>query len=95
MYKNAEKVLNGKENVSKTHIRNSIALARIEMNVRKVNSMIHLIQPPTHDEVILPKSEGIVNTENDEISKLRTEDQKMRLRLLKSAAMVPPVRHHH
>src|SRR4051812_42475811 len=52
MYKNAEKVLNEKENLSKTQIRNNVALVRIELNVRKVQSMIHLTQPPSHDEVI-------------------------------------------
>lgn len=96
MYKNAEKVLNGKENVTKAQIRNSIAQARIELNVRKINSMVHLIQPPSHDEVILPKSgmDGSAQTSSDydEMQKMRTDDQKMKLRLLKSASLVPPVR---
>lgn len=94
MYKNAEKVLNGKENVTKAQIRNSIAQARIELNVRKINSMVHLIQPPSHDEVILPKSgvEGSAQVSDyDEMHKIRNEDQKMKLRLLKSASLVPPV----
>lgn len=95
MYKNAEKALNGKEHVSKIQIRNSIAQARIDINVRKINSMVHLIQPPSHDEVILPKTigEGVahVTVDHDDIGKLRTEEQKMKLRLLKSAALVPPV----
>jgi len=94
MYKNAERVLNGKENVTKSQIRNSIAQARIELNVRKINSMVHLIQPPSHDEVILPKS-GVdgnaqVSSDYDEMHKIRTDDQKMKLRLLKSASLVPP-----
>ncbi len=87
MYRNAEKVLNEKDNLSKTQIRNSVAMARIELNVRKVKSMVHLIQPPSHDEVILPKSTA--SEGNEEMQKLRTEEQKMRIRLLKSAAMVP------
>lgn len=96
MYKNAEKVLNSKENVTKTQIRNSIAKARIDLNVRKIGSMVHLIQPPSHDEVILPKTlgEGVthVGLNADDLNKFRSEDQKMKLRLLKSAALVPMVR---
>lgn len=58
MYKNAEKVLNDKEGISKSQVRNAVAKARIELNVRKISTMIHLIQPPSHDEVILPKNKN-------------------------------------
>lgn len=58
MYKNAEKVLNDRDNISKTQVRNAVAKARIELNVRKISTMIHLIQPPSHDEVILPKNKS-------------------------------------
>jgi Ca2+-binding EF-hand superfamily protein len=37
-------------------MRHSIAVGRIERNLRKVNTMIHVLPPPTHDEVILPSS---------------------------------------
>lgn len=95
MYKNAEKVLNDRDNISKAQVRNAVAKARIELNVRKVSSMIHLIQPPSHDEVILPKSKNGGDGEdegpldNEEMQKLRSEEQKMKIRLMKSAAMVP------
>lgn len=96
MYKNAEKVLNDKDNISKQQVQNAVAKARIELNVRKINSMIHVIQPPSHDEVILPKTKQQKGNEDedgqfesDELQKLRTEEQKMRIRLMKSAAMVP------
>lgn len=56
MYKNAERLLNEKDSLSKSSIRNAVAMARMEASVRKVHSMVHLIQPPTHDEVILPKT---------------------------------------
>jgi hypothetical protein len=56
MYKNAEKVLNDKENISKAQVQSAVAKSRIDLNVRQIKSMIHLIQPPSHDEVILPKS---------------------------------------
>jgi Ca2+-binding EF-hand superfamily protein len=76
--------------MSKAQIRNSVALARIDQNVRKVHSMIHMIQPPSHDEVILPKNQSTnMDHGHDEMNKLRTEEQKMKIRLLKSAAMVP------
>lgn len=60
LYKNAEKVLAEKHDMSnKYSIRGAVAIARIEQNLRRVNSMIHLIAPPNHDEVILPgTSEG-------------------------------------
>lgn len=90
MYKNAEKVINEKDNLSKAQIRNAVAMARIEMNVRKVNTMVHLIQPPSDDEVILPKNHSTTDGGNDELQKLRTEEQKMKIRLLKSASLVPP-----
>jgi Ca2+-binding EF-hand superfamily protein len=96
MYKNAEKVLNDRDNISKAQVRNAVAKARIELNVRKINSMIHLIQPPSHDEVILPKNKNNANEDDgspldsEEMQKLRSEEQKMKIRLMKSAAMVPP-----
>jgi hypothetical protein len=94
MYKNAEKVLNDKDTISKAQVRNAVAKARIELNVRKINSMIHLIQPPSHDEVILPKNkhggdDGSSPLDSEEMQKLRNEEQKMKIRLLKSSALVP------
>jgi len=94
MYKNAEKVLNDRDNISKTQVRNAVAKARIELNVRKISTMIHLIQPPSHDEVILPKnkSSGADDDgplDSEEMQKLRSEEQKMKIRLMKSAALVP------
>jgi len=151
MYKNAEKVLNDKEGISKSQVRNAVAKARIELNVRKISTMIHLIQPPSHDEVILPKNKNsgecmcacvffyfmecfedffscsfkffphfvdlFLSTyilhhhlffllflflfspllggedgsplDGEEMQKLRSEEQKMKIRLMKSAAMVP------
>jgi hypothetical protein len=95
MYKNAEKVLNDRDNISKSQVRSAVAKARIELNVRKINTMIHLIQPPSHDEVILPKNKGANDgddgspLDSDEIQKLRSEEQKMKIRLMKSAAQGP------
>jgi WD40 repeat protein/Ca2+-binding EF-hand superfamily protein len=94
MYKNAEKVLNEKSKVTKTTVRNAVAMSRIEQNVRRIHSMIHVIQPPNHEEVILPKNSEMKDEENgeedDDMNKARTEENKMRIRLLKSAALVPP-----
>ncbi len=105
MYKNAEKLLNEKMNVSKGTIRSAVTLSRIDQNVRRINSMIHLIQPPSHDEVILPKSNmeltsedaqhshahhGSVHSRGDDPHKQRHEENRMRIRLMKSAALVPP-----
>jgi hypothetical protein len=95
MYKNAEKVLNDRDNISKSQVRSAVAKARIELNVRKINTMIHLIQPPSHDEVILPKNKGANDgddgspLDSEEMQKLRSEEQKMKIRLMKSAAQVP------
>jgi hypothetical protein len=94
MYKNAEKVLNEKSKVTKTTVRNAVAVTRIEQNVRRIHSMIHVIQPPSHDEVILPKVDKNAahaddNEGDDEFNKSRSEENKMRMRLMKSAALVP------
>jgi WD40 repeat protein len=93
MYKNAEKVLNEKSKISKTTVRNAVAMTRIDQNVRHINSMIHVIQPPSHDEVILPKNTELKtdgnNEGDDELGRSRTDDNRMRIRLMKSAALVP------
>jgi len=93
MYKNAEKLLNERDNISKAQVRNAVAKARIELNVRKINSMIHLIQPPSHDEVILPKTKQSADDDSgldsEELHKMRSDEQKMRIRLMKSASLVP------
>ncbi|MCL4419262.1 hypothetical protein M1146_04125, partial [Patescibacteria group bacterium] len=97
MYKNAEKILNEKKEISKLAMRTAVSNGRIEQSVRKVNSMVHLIQPPAHDEVILPKSNTNTNADDDDDDnggyhgddKNRSEDNKMKIRLMKSAAMVP------
>lgn len=94
MYKNAEKLLNEKANVSKSSIRSAVTLTRIDQNIRKVHSMIHLIQPPSHDEVILPKNnmetgEAFASRNEDDPNKLRQEENRMKIRLMKSAALVP------
>ena len=67
-------------NLSKSAIRGSIAKARIDQNVRRINSMVHHIQPPSHDEVVLPKVNEKENKDDDDLSKFRSEDQKMRIR---------------
>lgn len=94
MYKNAEKLLKEKEKshtMAKSIIRNAVATARVETNVRRIRSMIHLIQPPTHDEVILPKTShsGAEGVEGVEEEGGHTEESRMQLRLLRSAAAVP------
>lgn len=86
MYKNAKKELLEKDRTSSAQQRFSIASARIEMNVNRVKNMTHLIQPLSHEEVILPKANG---ESEEELNKLRTEEQRMQLRLMKSAALVP------
>jgi Ca2+-binding EF-hand superfamily protein len=89
MYKNAEQFVNEKAKVNKQAIRNAVSVSRIEQNVRKVQTMTHLIQPPTHDEVILPKAQTSVLERHDEEHISHHDDNRMRIRLMKSAAMVP------
>lgn len=55
MYKNADKYLKERDRLSKPQMLNAITLARIERNVKKVNKMVHILPPPSHDEVVLPK----------------------------------------
>lgn len=92
MYKNAEKVLDEFGKVSQSQIRGAVTKARIEQNVRNVKSMIHLIQPASHSEVILPNAKtntSDVDKNDTETNQLRSEERQMKVRLLKSAAMVP------
>jgi uncharacterized protein HemY len=55
MYKHADMYLQEKAKLPKKQIMHSIAMARIQHNVRKVHSMIHIVQTKAHDEVVLPK----------------------------------------
>lgn len=102
LYKNAEKVLAEKHEMNKQSIRGAVAIARIEQNVRRIHSTIHLIAPPSHDEVILPGSaggtgdggSGGLDVMGDATSKgLLTKDNEeamMKLRLSRSDKLVPP-----
>ena len=55
MYKNANKMLLSKNNCPKNQnpMRHSITLSRIEQNLRKMKSMIHILHPPTFDDMLL------------------------------------------
>lgn len=88
MYKNAEVVLREKNNLSVAAMRNSIALNRIEQRARRVKTMVHILSPNSRSQehVVLHESQGDHESEND---RLRSDEQKMRLRLLQSAALVP------
>ena len=89
MYRNADKILGDKDNLSSKYtIRHSVTLARIEQNVRRVKNMVHIINTSSHADVVVPNTEQ--NKHQQELDKLRSEQQKMRLRLVQSAALVPP-----
>jgi Ca2+-binding EF-hand superfamily protein len=100
LYKNAEKVLAEKHDMNKVSIRGAVAIARIEQNVRRIHSTIHLIAPPNHDEVILPgasdgnSGDGGLDVMGEAGSKgLLTKDNEeamMKLRLSRSDKLVPP-----
>ena len=61
MYQNANKILLLKDNSPKTafrtSMRHSIILGRIEQNMRKMKSMIHVMPPPTFDDMLLFQTE--------------------------------------
>ena len=62
MYQNANKMLLLKDlspkNAIKTSMRHSIILSRIEQNMRKVKSMIHVMPPPSFDDMLLFQNES-------------------------------------
>lgn len=104
MYKNAERVLDEKGDMSRSTIRGAVALSRIDHNVRRVSSMIHLIQPPSHDEVILPKNATVLSNDKRTGGNIIAEDSDyvyssnpngqsdeaaMKMRLAKSERAVP------
>jgi Ca2+-binding EF-hand superfamily protein len=89
MYKNADRILGDNDNLSsKLTIRHSVTLARIDQNVRRIKNMVHIINPSSHADVVVPNSEQ--DKHQQELDKLRSEEQKMRRRLMQSAALVPP-----
>lgn len=89
MYKNADKILGDKDGLStKLIIRHSVTLARIDQNVRRIKNMVHIVNPSSHADVVVPNSEQ--NKHQQGLDKWRSEEQKMRLRLMQSAALVPP-----
>lgn len=85
MYKNADKLLAERESMSKNQMRHIISLARIEQNVRKVNSMVHVLPPPAHDDVVLPKNASTSTIEDDNN---KDNDMRTKYRLEMSASMV-------
>ena len=65
MYKNAEKYLADKGSLSRKKVRDVVTMSRIKRNIRKINTMICVIPPPSHDEVILPqKSEYVLHADD-------------------------------
>lgn len=87
MYKNADMFLNSKNNLSNTQMRNAIASSRIEHRLRKVKTMVHTLSLTNHDDLIVPNESSSENSANSDA--LRSEEKKMKLRLLQSAALVP------
>ena len=84
-YHNAEQVLNERDNLKKDKMRNAITLGRIEHNVKKVGSMIHLLDPLHVDDVKIPSDNKAV--ENAE--RALTEERRMQVRLLHSSSVLP------
>ena len=66
MYQNANRLLLLKDNSPKTTMRHSITLSRIEQNLRKMKSMIHILPPPTFDDMLLFSS--IKNNDDGQIT---------------------------
>jgi exosome complex RNA-binding protein Csl4 len=61
LYRNAEKYLKEKSYVSKSQIVHAITMGRIEQNVRRVRTMIHVMAPRNHDDVELPKVDIVIS----------------------------------
>eukprot|EP00605_Chrysophyceae_sp_TOSAG23-4_P000072 GSChrysophyteH1.ASY1.ANO1.74.1 assembled CDS len=84
-YRNAELVLTDRDNLNKDKMRNAITLGRIEHNVKKIGSMMHLMNPMQVDEVKIP----LDNKAQEYRLKMASEDKRMQVRLLESATLVP------
>jgi Ca2+-binding EF-hand superfamily protein len=84
-YRNAELVLNDRDNLNKEKMRNAITLGRIEHNVKKIGSMMHLLNPLQVDDVKIP----LDNKAKEYNAKMEAEDKRMQVRLLESASSVP------
>jgi WD40 repeat protein len=84
-YRNADLVLNEKDNLNKDKMRNAITLGRIEHNVKKIGSMVHLLDPLHVDDVKIP----LESKAKEYKEKMLQEDRKMQVRLLQSSTRVP------
>ena len=86
MYQNASVLLEDKSKLSDYQRRNALSLAKVENNVRKIKSMVHLFPVMNQDDIIVPKN---IHNADMESEAVRNEQQKMKLRLRQSAALVP------
>jgi WD40 repeat protein/Ca2+-binding EF-hand superfamily protein len=84
-YKNAEKFLNERDNLKKDKMRHAITLNRIESNVKKLGSMIHLVDPMQVDDVAIPDDHPHKEYEK----KLEKQERHMRMRLMMSHNSIP------
>lgn len=86
LYRNAEQVLNDRDNLKKDKMRDAITRSRIDYNVKKMSSMMMtVVTPVAHDDVSIPNPQ-----EAYQGMKERGEKQsfRMRVRLMQSASLV-------
>ena len=83
-YSNAEKCLNERDNIKKDRMRQAITLGRIEHNVKKIGSMMEVLNPLQVDDVKLPS-----NPAHELKIMMEKEDKIMQVRLMHSATLLP------
>ena len=90
LYKNADKYLEDKSHTSARGIalsRDVIANSRIDTNVRKIGSMVHVIPALTEKELPMPDFTKKNKNLNEAETKLKKEEDEMQLRLMRSSIM--------
>jgi WD40 repeat protein/Ca2+-binding EF-hand superfamily protein len=84
MYKHASKILSDSVGKNQAIMRHKITMARIDSNCRNVNHMVHVINPPTIDEMSLDLEPAAGITKYS-----KSEEFQRNIRLMQSAIMVP------
>jgi len=57
-------------------------MERVEASVREIRSMVQILPPLLHDEVIIPKSNAIlIDDDSDLKKKMEADEERMRRRL--------------
>eukprot|EP01035_Chromulina_nebulosa_P018163 gene18163-23821_t len=88
MYKNAKDLLEKSNKLSKSQMRSAIALRRVESSANKIKTMVHVMPPLSHLDIIIPSDHEKKTDDDDASINSLTSEYKSRMRLLQSHSLV-------